>query len=401
MFFSTRTSCAMSRSTRRSARGAPPLHPREVIESTGNCQSVNHGEADRTYCVEYGVGRQSQYKNYFFCAPCAHAEDFFVQNNGKWPPNWSSSKYRCTATHKAGQPPSHRISKSTYNTIRPISEKIVTKKGPVKDITSPSTPQRKKIKRTPNHPQPGPNLPPPPPIGLCIDLDSPSPRRSPRIKRQFFDSVLEDNKLLNQQISACHEKNRHLTEDNNVLRRDLLAAKEEIRLLKKQVTKERKTVSFKKRKVDKLETQEMEMHKGWKSLDIENLVPKVLDFFINKFQKRTGFDRIGRAIANTVYDPKFQSGSPLKYLRKCANRDYKRNFYIAHDCAKACDLSGGVLNGSVFTAMRKIYTGGERTANCPLPSASSIQNAKKKVNNYAQNIIPFQHFTCNMQGYSF
>ena len=96
---------------------------------------------------------------------------------------------------------------------------------------------------------------------------------------------------------------------------------------------------------------------------------------IEKYKWRFGLRKVGEAIAKCVWDETFLCGACLPWLRKSANKDLRDNYFTPQACARACDMSGGRLNGSTFTLLREIYTGGRQNPNCPLPSASTVKRA--------------------------
>ena len=93
--------------------------------------------------------------------------------------------------------------------------------------------------------------------------------------------------------------------------------------------------------------------------------------------------KVGKAIAKCVWDSNFLGGWCIPPLRMKANEDLRSNFFTPWACARASDMSGGRINGSTFTLLREIYTGGKQTSNCPLPSASTVNSAKYALNRYA------------------
>ena len=84
-------------------------HQRDIIEEGGGCEQVNHGEA-RKYCVEFGARRKKLFPGFFFCHECDLAEDYFCSPKtlGRWPKNWSTSKYCCKANHEDQELPTDR-----------------------------------------------------------------------------------------------------------------------------------------------------------------------------------------------------------------------------------------------------------------------------------------------------
>ena len=89
----------------------------------------------------------------------------------------------------------------------------------------------------------------------------------------------------------------------------------------------------------------------------------------------------------------FWGGCCIPFLRAEANKDLRENFFTPQACAKAGDLSGGKLNGSTWTEVRKIYTGGvKHVRDCPIPSASTVSAAKKVVNETGKKLFHLRFF---------
>ena len=120
----------MSLSTRRSSRrGGEAKTQRELVEETAACEDINHGESGKIYCVQYGARRKERYPGFFFCHECDLAEIFFCNPRtlGRWPPNWSSSKYKCKASHTNPLHPTDTGTKWSQLPVK-ISHSFVKKK---------------------------------------------------------------------------------------------------------------------------------------------------------------------------------------------------------------------------------------------------------------------------------
>ena len=111
-----------------------------------------------------------------------------------------------------------------------------------------------------------------------------------------------------------------------------------------------------------MENDAVNEYKKWKGMKVEELIPAVLTHYIDKFQKRTGGERIGKSLLSAISSEEFLGGCCLPALRTFANKDLRSNFFTPQACARAADLSGGKLNGSTWTCMRSIYNDGKKNA---------------------------------------
>ena len=118
-------------------------------------------------------------------------------------------------------------------------------------------------------------------------------------------------------------------------------------------------------------------------MTIFEFIPHVIEVKLRKYKSRHKGHTIGKALAKCVWDTEFLGGSCIPFLRKHSNIDLRTNFFTPWACAKASDMSGGRVNGTTFTILREIYTKGVQTPDCPLPSASTVQRAKRALNRYA------------------
>ena len=87
------------------------------------------------------------------------------------------------------------------------------------------------------------------------------------------------------------------------------------------VTTEKRKATLAARNLMFLQEQEKSNVLHYKEMDCKTLVWSVLDEFIKKYQPCTGAKKLGNALAECVWDPKFQGGAAIVPLRKLANKD--------------------------------------------------------------------------------
>ena len=220
---------------------------------------------------------------------------------------------------------------------------------------------------------------------LCVD----TPRQSPRKRQATHAPAMQPStqRLAHDTLIKTWES------DVTKFKMEIKSLKNEISKLKKERGVNRRKVTMLEKKINALELKIAAEHERFKRLSVEELVPKVLNEFLDKYQKRTGGARIGKAIVNAISDPEFRGGCCLPAIRTHANTYLRKNYFTPQACAKAADLSGGKLNGTTWTSIREIYTRGQKSVrDCPIPSSSTVYAAKKIVEERAKKLIPFEVF---------
>ena len=262
---------------------------------------------------------------FFFCEPCRRAEEYFVKNK-KWPGNWSTSRtFKCSASHKRWDFPTHKI-KSYYSNPRNASatsnSTSVTSSCP--QVTSEEQAALATNSRSEDSDSSDSQS------EQVLDEDISVLPNSPKRKRaeDETESVSEEVQHLRESLLEKETECYVHSQDNEVLRSNLknysnilldqianlkaqiniielekqelrnkvLHQAQELKLKEIKLKTQQQQITYSKNKEKKKKNQEVlrkDNDKKYRSYDCETLVRTVLTEFISKYQPRTGARKLG------------------------------------------------------------------------------------------------------------
>ena len=302
---------------------------------------INHGESRRKYCVEFGAERAQKYPSNFFCSACDLADEYF-DNHQQWPPGWSKSPtYRCTASHSSSyESPSHpkqgcyhvEYGKSKKVENSPVSPhnqadtmdldaprvsdggepqsvtEVATVAAPTADTEVVLSPLRRSPRRHGSHENETP------PTQSSRKRTASTPLESTRPNPVIMDraETLETLSLQRARIQGLLELLSKTRAEMDTLRRSHNLEVTSLRAQLDEVKKEKKNALNKFTRLNKKHKKELaphlKLHKKWKKMKVEELIPEVVKYHLSKYQPLTGAKRIAKTIAEIAWNENFLGG---------------------------------------------------------------------------------------------
>ena len=362
-------------------------------------------------CLSFGPDRVERWgKGYNFCGKCQYAQEMMEKHKAKKWPNLDGKRYKCEAKHQSLSAPQ---TVGQWQPSRSLSHKRHKKRSISEKSSSPPPPSEVPQEQIAvEAEEDAPMLPPvvePPTVTpananlLHHDLQKKIESLEKQLKRSDAyiehlvhsqNSLKNDILLLETELSDAREKNTRMHNENKTMQysseistQDVRLLKEEVSFLKtqnKQLTRSLKRIEhIEEKRTETSRRKRAEKKTKMRNMSIYEFFPYIIEKKLKKYKSRFAGPKVGEALAKCVWDTQFQGGCCIPHLRKHANRDLRVNFFTPWACAKASDMSGGKINGTTFTVLREVYTKGVRTPDCPLPSASTVQRAKRALNRYA------------------
>ena len=131
------------------------------------------------------------------------------------------------------------------------------------------------------------------------------------------------------------------------------------------------------------------------SMKLDQAVKDVITDTIKSDRRfsRYGRARLGRQVANAIFDGNFLNGCALPYIIGNAKLWLRKNVFTPWNILKNMDLAGGSLNYKGLVVLRKVETEGKKYyRGGVLPCTADLKRAAKRLETIGDESIPFKEF---------